>query len=58
MYLGQSLLEKLFEDKEEKVKVYYDYLFLLIIIVLVNFIEEVIYVCVDFFYGKFYNDFI
>ncbi|OTP10650.1 hypothetical protein A5830_002806, partial [Enterococcus faecalis] len=32
-YLGQSSLEKLFEDKEEKVKVYYDYLFLLTTIV-------------------------
>ncbi|HEQ3566506.1 TPA: helix-turn-helix domain-containing protein, partial [Enterococcus faecalis] len=57
-YLGQSSLEKLFEDKEEKVKVYYDYLFLLTTIVPANFIEEVIYVCVDFSHGKFYNDFI
>lgn len=57
-YLGQSSLEKLFEDEEEKVKVYYDYLFILTTIVPTNFIEEVIYVCVDFSHGKFYNDFI
>lgn len=57
-YLDSAMLDNYFEYEEEKIKVYYDYLFLITTVIPTNLIEDVIYVCVDFSHGKFYNEFI
>ncbi|HGC5945289.1 TPA: hypothetical protein ACIZC1_002792 [Enterococcus faecalis] len=57
-FLESEIVENLYEYDEEKIKIYYDYLFLITTVVPTKFIEDVIYICVDFSHGKFYNEFI
>ncbi|EGO5146858.1 helix-turn-helix domain-containing protein [Enterococcus faecalis] len=57
-FLKKTTLNEYFKSEEEQVKIYYDYLFLVTTVIPIHFLEEAIYVCVDFSHGKFYNEFI
>lgn len=49
---------QLLKTAEEKVKLYYDYMFTLIVHLPMTSLEEKIYVCVDFSHGKNYTKYI
>ncbi|EPF4406590.1 MAG: helix-turn-helix domain-containing protein [Clostridium perfringens] len=57
-FLNKISINEYFKAEEEQMKIYYDYLFLITTVIPIHFLEEVIYVCVDFSHGKFYNEFI
>lgn len=57
-FLTSSEFESYFKSNEERTKIYYDYLFLLVTLLPIELMEDVIYICVDFSHGNFYNEFI
>lgn len=57
-FLEQNWLKKFFFSEEEKIKIYYDYLFLLSISIPLELVGDKIYICVDFSHGEIYNKFL
>lgn len=57
-FFKEKNLEELFKYPEEKIKIYYDYLFLLTTKIPTYKLEEAIHICVDFSHGDLYNEFI
>lgn len=57
-FVGRLDRANLFYSEEEKVKIYYDYLFALISCIDIRAIEQKLYICVDFSHGEFYTEYI
>lgn len=54
----EPMLKLLLPTRAEQVKLYYDYMFLLIKDVPISEIDPTIYICVDFSHGRFYTEYI
>ncbi|MGM0169742.1 hypothetical protein IGI39_004885 [Enterococcus sp. AZ135] len=54
-FINKSEYQPLFLNKEEKVKLYYDYYFFIINNISIGNLETPLYICVDFSHGKTYN---
>jgi len=54
-FINKSEYHPLFLNKEEKVKLYYDYLFFIITNISIESLERPLYICIDFSHGTTYN---
>jgi hypothetical protein len=54
-FINKSEYQPLFLNKEEKVKLYYDYYFFIITNISIGSLETPLYICIDFSHGTTYN---
>ncbi|MDU5337315.1 helix-turn-helix domain-containing protein [Enterococcus sp.] len=57
-FIEKAELRSLFLSKQEKTKLYYDYLFFVITKIPIERLEKPLHICIDFSHGRVYNDYI
>ena len=57
-FIEKAELKPLFLSRQEKTKLYYDYLFFIITKIPIERLEKPLHICIDFSHGGVYNDYI